>query len=193
MKAFQDFQGKAIVLPRDHVDTDQIIPARYLDVTSSSGLGKYLFSNWRYLKTGAENPEFILNQAESIGAEILVAGENFGCGSSREHAPWAIKDWGIRVVVSCSFADIFYNNCIKNGILPVEVSKAFYQELRQYSWLELSVSLKDQSISLSNGSCHNFAIDAFAKHCLQEGKDQLDFIFEYSDRISKFEEARLWN
>ncbi len=192
MKAFTEVQSKAIVLAVDDIDTDQIIPARFLKTIDKLGLGKSLFANWRYHEDGSENPDFALNQASMSGRSILVAGSNFGCGSSREHAPWALVAWGFRVIISTSFADIFRNNALKNGLLLVEVSESFHKELvsGESSDTEtvLRVNLEQQTLSCSETA--SFEIDAFSKKCLLEGMDQLSYLLSFEEEIENYENQR---
>src|SRR5215216_6945722 len=161
MEPIRTFSTKTVVLPIENVDTDQIIPARFLKVTSKNGIGVNLFADWRYDSAGTPKPDFILNRPEAAGAKILVAGDNFGCGSSREHAPWALYDFGFRAVVSTSIADIFRNNSLKNGLLPIVVSPALHRRLLDAPGTEVAVSLEEQTVSLPDGSKEKFPIDPF--------------------------------
>ena len=194
MPKFQKLTSHVVPLPFDNVDTDQIIPARFLKVIDKEGLGRHLFSDWRYQADGSPKPDFVLNEAQSQGAQVLLAGDNFGCGSSREHAPWALVAWGFRAVVAKSFADIFKNNALKNGLLPVEASPAVHQRLldavQKDPTAQLTVDLVAQELTLPDGSTHRFPVDSFAKHCLVEGTDELGYILSFSDRISEHEERR---
>ena len=178
------------LLERD-VDTDQIIPARFLKVTDKLGLGQHLFEDWRYLADGSPNPDFVLNQAQAQGAQILLAGANFGCGSSREHAAWALLGWGVRAVISTSFADIFRNNALKNGLLTVEVDQETVSALRDLvsdtPQAEVTIDLETQRVSFGNGRTVQFALDPFARHCLLEGVDQLGYLLSKEDEIRAFE------
>ena len=181
------------LLERD-VDTDQIIPARFLKVTDKLGLGQHLFEDWRFLADGSPNPGFVLNQAQALGAQILLAGDNFGCGSSREHAAWALLGWGVKAVISTSFADIFRNNAVKNGLLTVEVDQetlsALLDLVSDSPQAEVTIDLESQSVTFGSGRTVPFAIDAFARRCLMEGVDQLGYLLSKEGEI-KAHEARL--
>jgi len=194
MKSFTKLTSKIIPLSHTDVDTDQIIPARYLKVIDKSGLAEGLFDSWRRLEDGSPNPEFPLNQAEYQGAQILLAGDNFGCGSSREHAPWALMGWGISVVISTSFADIFRNNALKNGLLPIVVSEEIQESLfdlgQEAPTATIDIDLDAQRLTLPNGDMISFEIDTFSKTCLLEGIDQLGYLIKHEDQISAFEEMR---
>ncbi|HYM13879.1 MAG TPA: 3-isopropylmalate dehydratase small subunit [Bryobacterales bacterium] len=193
MEPITAFSAKLVPLPIDNVDTDQIIPARFLKTTDKTGLGKDLFHDWRYDAAGDLKPDFILNQPRAAGAGILLAGDNFGCGSSREHAPWALLGFGFRAVVSTSFADIFLNNCLKNGLLPIAVDAATHAELFQLAGkdpsAELTVDLAAQSLRLPSGRAVQFPIDAFSKRCLLAGVDQLGYLLEKTPQIEAYERA----
>jgi 3-isopropylmalate/(R)-2-methylmalate dehydratase small subunit len=191
MQPFQSFTSLLIPLRRENVDTDQIIPARYLKVTGKSGLADGLFSGWRYLPDGSPDPAFPLNQPHYQAAKILLAGDNFGCGSSREHAPWALTGWGIRAVISTSFADIFYNNALKNSLLPIVVNVETLQQLFQLSETggEVTVDLAAQALLLPAGAQVHFPIDPFSKTCLLEGVDQLGYLLNHEAQIAAFETA----
>ena len=186
----------SIVIPllRNDVDTDQIIPARYLKVTDKAGLAEGLFAGWRYRPDGNPDPEFPLNQARYQGAQILLAGDNFGCGSSREHAPWALAGWGIRVVISTSFADIFRNNALKNSLLPVMIDDQSHAQLvtaiEADPSLEVAVDLPSQTLSWPGGERASFPIDPFSKSCLLEGVDQLGYLLKLEDQIAAYEAGR---
>lgn len=191
MDKFETLTGVAAPLPLINVDTDMIIPKQFLKTIKRSGLGVNLFDELRYERDGAENPDFVLNQAPYRKAEILVAGDNFGCGSSREHAPWAIKDFGIRCVIAPSFADIFFNNCFKNGILPIALPQEkvdlLMAEAEKGSNARISVDLEAQEISTSEGEVIAFDIDPFKKHCLLNGLDDIGLTMEKSAAIDTFE------
>jgi 3-isopropylmalate/(R)-2-methylmalate dehydratase small subunit len=176
------FTGRIAPLLADDVDTDQIVPARYLKITGKAGLADALFADWR------RDPSFVLNRPEHAGAEILLAGENFGCGSSREHAPWALLAGGFRAVVARSFADIFRNNALKNGLLPIALDAAAHARLAD-SPTTLSVDLASQEVTLPDGSKASFAIDPFARHCLLEGIDQLGYLLDLDPEISRYEKS----
>ena len=187
MEPIRTFQTKTIVLPIENVDTDQIIPARFLKVTSKIGIGANLFADWRYDAEGKPRPEFILNRPEANGAAVLVAGDNFGCGSSREHAPWALYDYGFRAIVSTSIADIFKSNSLKNGLLPIVVDKAVHAKLLATPGTAVTVSLEDQTLALADGTTIEFPIDPFARYCLMNGQDELDFLLAQKEAIARFE------
>ncbi|HEY4185239.1 MAG TPA: 3-isopropylmalate dehydratase small subunit [Polyangia bacterium] len=187
MEPIRTFQSKTVVLPIENVDTDQIIPARFLKVTSKIGIGAHLFADWRYDAEGKEKPDFILNRPEAKGAAVLVAGDNFGCGSSREHAPWALYDYGFRAIISTSIADIFMSNSLKNGLLPIVVDKAVHAKLLGAPGMAVTVSLEAQTLTLADGTSVKFAIDPFARYCLLNGQDELDFLLAQQDEIARFE------
>jgi 3-isopropylmalate/(R)-2-methylmalate dehydratase small subunit len=191
MQAIRRVNSHLIPLLERDVDTDQIIPARFLKVTDKLGLGQHLFEDWRYLADGSPNPDFVLNQAQAQGAQILLAGANFGCGSSREHAAWALLGWGVRAVISTSFADIFRNNALKNGLLTVEVDQETLSALRDLvsdtPQAEVTIDLETQRVSFGNGRTVQFALDPFARHCLLEGVDQLGYLLSKEDEIRAFE------
>jgi 3-isopropylmalate/(R)-2-methylmalate dehydratase small subunit len=194
MQKFDKLTGVAVPLDILNIDTDMIIPKQFLKTIKRSGLGKNLFDEMRYARDGSELPGFVLNKAPYRQAEILVAGDNFGCGSSREHAPWALLDFGIRCVISTSFADIFYNNCFKNGILPIVVSAderdALLADAADIENPELSIDLVSQTIRRPNGVTISFEVDAFRKKCLLEGLDDIGLTMEKSSAIDSFEAAR---
>ncbi len=191
MEPFTTLSARVVTIPTDHIDTDQIIPARFLKTISKSGLGKNLFSDWRYDEEGQPNPEFPLNWTANRGAQILLAGDNFGCGSSREHAPWALADYGIRAVISTSFADIFRNNALKNGLLPVVVDDETHEQLLSLAaeepGLELAIDLETQLLILPDGRRIPFPIDTFNKVCLLEGLDPLGYLLKNDPAIEAFE------
>jgi len=193
MASFTTLRSHAVLLSAENVDTDQIIPARFLKTLDKNGLGNQLFFDWRYLADGTDNPSFALNKPEAAGAAILLAGDNFGCGSSREHAPWALMGWGIRAVISTSFADIFKGNCLKNGLLPIQVDAATHAKLVEAVQAnpksELSVNLEARELTWSDGAKVQFPIDAFAQHCLLNGIDQLGYILSFNDQITSYEAA----
>lgn len=194
MQKFDKLSGVAAPLNILNIDTDMIIPKQFLKTIKRSGLGVNLFSEMRYTDDGGENPDFVLNKPAYRNAEILVAGDNFGCGSSREHAPWALLDFGIRCVISTSFADIFYNNCFKNGILPIRVSAderdALLADAADTENPELTIDLAGQTISRPNGVAISFDIDPFRKQCLLDGLDDIGLTMEKETSISTFEECR---
>ena len=190
MDPFKTLTSKTVVLPVENVDTDQIIPARFLKATSKAGLGSKLFADWRFDAEGKPKGDFVLNRPEAAGAAILVAGDNFGCGSSREHAPWALVDYGIRAVVSTSIADIFRNNSLKNGLVPVVVDKAAHAKLLAAPGASLTISVEDKTLTLPDGSRASFPIDPFARYCLLNGVDELDFLLSKEVAITAFEAGR---
>jgi 3-isopropylmalate/(R)-2-methylmalate dehydratase small subunit len=192
MQAFSKLSSHTVVMAATDVDTDQIIPARFLTTTTRDGLGSKLFFDWRFNAEGEENPDFVLNTAAADGCEILVAGRNFGCGSSREHAPWALLDYGIRAVVSTEIADIFRSNSLKNGLLPIVVDEASHALLLDNPGSAVTVDIATSTISLPDGSTTNYPIDEFARHCLLEGVDQLGFLQKHTSDIQLFEETRSW-
>tara|TARA_B000000609_G_C24174854_1_gene353072 strand:+ start:1820 stop:2425 length:606 start_codon:yes stop_codon:yes gene_type:complete len=192
MEKFKNLTAVAASLPEINIDTDKIIPKQYLKTIERTGLGKGLFSELRYNDDGTENKNFVLNKPQYKNAKILVAGDNFGCGSSREHAPWALLDYGIKVVISTSFADIFYNNCFKNGMLPIildekEVSMLM-EETERGSNATLTVDLENQEITRSDGDKINFKIDKFLKHCLLNGLDDIALTLEKNKDIESYEQ-----
>jgi len=191
MEKFTPFTSKAVLLPVNDIDTDQIIPARFLKTTTKAGLGEPLFADWRYNSDGSPKPGFPLNNPELRDAQILVAGDNFGCGSSREHAPWALVDYGFRAVVATSFADIFRNNSLKNGLLPVAVDRnnysALLESLSQNPTARLAVDLEKQQLSLPDGSSTQFSISSFARTCLLNGVDELGYLLSFEAQISAYE------
>ena len=191
MDKFDKLSGVAAPMPLVNIDTDMIIPKQFLKTIKRSGLGKNLFDEMRFDSEGKEVPDFVLNKPAYRNAEIIVAGENFGCGSSREHAPWALLDFGIRCVVSTSFADIFYNNCFKNGILPIALPKEQVDQLMEDAErgqnARITVDLENQTISASDGTTFAFEIDPFKKHCLLNGLDDIGLTMEKSASIDDFE------
>ncbi|WP_121629476.1 3-isopropylmalate dehydratase small subunit [Tropicibacter alexandrii] len=200
MEKFEKLAGIAAPMPLVNIDTDMIIPKVFLKTIKRSGLGVNLFDEMRYDRQGNEIPDFVLNQPQYRDAEILVAGDNFGCGSSREHAPWALKDFGIKSVISTSFADIFYNNCFKNGILPIvlpqEAVDVLMKDAEKGSNARMIVDLENQTVSTSEGESFAFEIDPFKKHCLMEGLDDIGLSLEKAPAIDAFEaqasQARPW-
>jgi 3-isopropylmalate/(R)-2-methylmalate dehydratase small subunit len=191
MDKFTTMTGIAAPMPLVNIDTDMIIPKQFLKTIARTGLGKNLFDEMRYTQDGAEIPDFVLNQPAYRKTEILVAGDNFGCGSSREHAPWALLDFGIRCVISTSFADIFYNNCFKNGILPIvmpaEVVEALMADARKGANARMTVDLPAQTVTTSDGQVFGFEIDPFRKHCLLNGLDDIGLTLEKAAAIDTFE------
>ena len=192
MKSFINFESRLVPLPNNNIDTDQIIPARFLKTTSKEGLDKQLFCDWRYDEQGNPKPDFILNQPRAKGAEVLLAGDNFGCGSSREHAPWALTQFGFRAVISTSFADIFKQNSLKNSLLPIVVSTEVHAELFALPEdAKVSVDLAAQTLTLPSGRAVVFPVDEFSKHCMLNGVDELGYIQQQESAIAAFEAARL--
>jgi 3-isopropylmalate/(R)-2-methylmalate dehydratase small subunit len=187
----EKIQSKIAVLPIDNIDTDQIIPARYLKSISKEGLGEGLFRDWRRNADGTPKPDFVLNQPQAQGVEILVTGDNFGCGSSREHAPWALVQNGIRAVISTSFADIFKGNALKNQLLPVVVPADAHAELLKSPWATVKIDLAAQTVALPSGRVVEFPIDAFSKTCLVEGVDELGYMLQQEPAIAAFEAKRI--
>jgi len=194
MDPFTTLTGRLVALPKDHIDTDQIIPARFLKTISKVGLGQNLFADWRYDEAGRPIADFPLNLPANRGARILLAGDNFGCGSSREHAPWALTDYGFRAIISTSFADIFRNNALKNGLLPLIVDDDTHEQLlslaREDPEMEITIDLDTQSLLLPDGRRVTFPIDAFSKVCLLEGVDQLGYLLRQTPAIEAYEAGR---
>lgn len=190
MSPFQ-FRSQVAVLLRDSIDTDQIIPARFLTTTTKAGLGKLLFNDWRYEADGTPKSDFVLERVDPETTKVLLAGEDFGCGSSREHAPWALVDWGLRAVIARSFADIFRNNALKNGLLPIalgaEPHAALARDLERDPSAEVVISLQSQELTLPDGSTIAFEVDPFAKHLLLEGHDELDFLRTFTEATERYE------
>lgn len=193
MEPLKPFVGKVAAVPVENIDTDQIIPARFLKTTSAKGLGESLFSDWRYAPDGSPLPDFALNKPEAQGAAVLVAGHNFGCGSSREHAVWALTGYGFKAVISTYFADIFRNNALKNGLLPIQVDPQTHQQLislvAEDPNTTVKVDLEAQTVTLPDGRAVSFPIDGFARRCLLDGVDQLGYILNQDEGISAFEKA----
>jgi len=193
MAHFTTLTSRIVPLPVNDIDTDQIIPARFLKATDKAGMGGNLFADWRYNADGSPKPDFVLNKPEWAGAQILLAGDNFGCGSSREHAPWALTGFGFRAVISTSFADIFRNNALKNGLLPIIVDQKthaiLFEIAEEAPRAELTVELATQTLSYPGGSV-TFPIDPFSKACLLEGVDELGYIMSFEKEISAFEADR---
>ena len=190
MKKIKTFSAKTVNLPNEDIDTDQIIPARFLTRQTIDGIGECLFADWRFDKSGKPNENFILNQAESANAGILVAGNNFGCGSSREHAAWSLLDYGFKAVVSSSFADIFQNNSLKNGLITIVVDLETHEWLMEHPATELIVDLENTEIILESGKTVSFPIDSFARYCLLNGVDQLGYILSRESEINAYENQK---
>jgi 3-isopropylmalate/(R)-2-methylmalate dehydratase small subunit len=189
MQPLKSVRSKTVVLPFTNVDTDQIIPARFLTTTTKAGLGRELFSDWRYRADRTPDPDFILNRPEARGCEVLVAGRNFGCGSSREHAPWALLDYGIRAVISTEIADIFRGNALKNGLLPVTVDETTAAWLLANPGAAVTIDLQTTRLELPTGASIEFPIEAFARHCLLHGIDELGYLRGKTPEIERFEAA----
>ena len=188
MSAFAALTSRRVVLRQSNIDTDQIIPARFLSTTERAGLGKHAFNDWRWQADGSPNPEFAFNQSHNAGRQILLAGANFGCGSSREHAPWALTDLGLRAIVSSEIADIFRNNSLKNGLLPIVLDEAIVQSLMQRPDDELTVDIEARELRTPAGDVHPFPLDAFARTCLMEGVDELGYLLLRDPQIKQYEE-----
>ena len=189
MPAVTQIRSRTVVLPAANIDTDQIIPARFLTATSKAGFGKHLFADWRYDGDGNPKPDFALNKPEAKGAAILVAGRNLGCGSSREHAPWALQDFGFAAVISTEFADIFRTNCLKNGLLPVLVDEKTHAWLLANPNVELNIDVASTTLTLPDGTAVKFPLEGFAKYCLLNGVDELGFLLSKGDSIAAYESA----
>jgi|TARA_B110000977_G_scaffold1_4_gene30 3-isopropylmalate/(R)-2-methylmalate dehydratase small subunit len=195
MEKFTNVSGVAAPMPLVNIDTDMIIPKQFLKTIKRSGLGVNLFDEMRYNLDGSEISNFVLNKPAYRNAEIIVAGENFGCGSSREHAPWALKDFGISVVISESYADIFYSNCFKNGILPIMLPKeaidVLMEDASKGENARISVDLENQTVSATDGTEYIFEVDAFKKHCLMNGLDDIGLTFQKIDAVDAYEKAQI--
>lgn len=193
MEPFTQLASRLVVLPLDNIDTDQIIPARFLKTTDKVGLGDNLFADWRYDAAGNPKPDFVLNRPDARGCQVLLAGDNFGCGSSREHAPWALLGFGFRAVISTSFADIFRNNALKNGLLPVAVDAAVHRRLLELTAADpaaqVTVDLATRTLTLPDGTTTTFAIDPFAQTCLLQGVDELGYLLQYEQQIAAYEQS----
>jgi 3-isopropylmalate/(R)-2-methylmalate dehydratase small subunit len=187
MEPIRQIVSRTVVLPYTNIDTDQIIPARFLRTTTREGLGKELFSDWRYEANGAMKTDFPLNRPEAAGCKVLVGGRNFGCGSSREHAPWALLDYGFRAVISSEIADIFRTNSLKNGLLPIVVDEATHQWLLANPGAQIAIDLDTTTLRLPGASVVNFPIERFARHCLLNGVDELGFLLSRQPQIASFE------
>ena len=194
MKKFTRFESRVLPFPIDNIDTDQIIPARFLKTITKEGLDKQLFNDWRYDADGNPKPDFILNQPQAQGVEVLLSGDNFGCGSSREHAPWALTQFGFRAVISTSFADIFKGNSLKNSLLPIvvpaDIHAALFQAVTADPNVKVTVDLASQTLTLPDGKQIQFAVDEFSKQCLLEGVDELGYILKQESAIAAFEAQR---
>jgi 3-isopropylmalate/(R)-2-methylmalate dehydratase small subunit len=188
MKPITRLHSRTAVLPDENIDTDRIIPARFLTTTERAGLGKLCFNDWRYQADGSDNPAFPLNQPQAQGCSILVAGRNFGCGSSREHAPWALLDYGIRAVLCSEIADIFRNNALKNGLLAIVLDAAEHRWLLEHPGIELTIDVREQYIALPDGGRIHFQLEPFARHCLLHGVDQLGYLVQHAEAITAYEQ-----
>ena len=192
MEPIRTLVSRTVVLRERNIDTDQIIPARFLTTTERKGLGKHAFNDWRAMPDGSPNPEFPFNRAESAGAHIIVAGRNFGCGSSREHAPWALLDLGVLAVISSEIADIFRSNALKNGLLPIVLDEAIVDELLDQPGIELRIDVAARSVTLPDGRSFRFPLDTFAQTCLLEGVDQLGYLLKQTDAIAAYEQSHFF-
>lgn len=190
MEPITVIESRSVVLPVSNIDTDQIIPARFLTTTTRAGLGRHAFNDWRYDQAGQPRTDFILNQSPASGCTILVAGRNFGCGSSREHAPWALLDFGLKAVISTEIADIFRSNALKNGLLPVVVDADTHDWLLQHPGAQLKIDLTTRQLHLPDGRKCEFPIEQFARYCLMNGVDELGFLLQQREHINHFEQAR---
>jgi 3-isopropylmalate/(R)-2-methylmalate dehydratase small subunit len=192
---FQNLEGRMVALAQRNIDTDQIIPARFLKTISKEGLGDNLFCDWRYDSAGKPRPDFILNQPQAKGAQVLLAGDNFGCGSSREHAPWALMQFGFRALISTSFADIFRANSLKNGLLPVivptDVHAALFEAVARNPDAKVRIDLPNQTLTTPDGRKVEFPVDSFAKHCMLEGVDEIGYTLQHASEIAAFEGRRV--
>jgi 3-isopropylmalate/(R)-2-methylmalate dehydratase small subunit len=191
MQPIRHISSRTVVLPSTNIDTDQIIPARFLRTTTRDGLGRQLFADWRYDADGSLKPEFALNRPDAAGCAVLVAGRNFGCGSSREHAPWALLDYGFRAVISTEIADIFRSNSLKNGLLPVQVDEATGQWLLDHPGIALSIDIESRTLLLPDGRAVEFPLEGFARYCLLNGVDELGFLLARGEQISAYERGAL--
>jgi 3-isopropylmalate/(R)-2-methylmalate dehydratase small subunit len=189
MPAVKHIRSRTVVMPTSNIDTDQIIPARFLTSTSKAGFGKHLFADWRYDAAGNEKPDFVLNQPEARGAAVLVAGRNIGCGSSREHAPWALLDFGFQAVVSTEFADIFRTNSLKNGLVPVLVDEQTHAWLLANTGVEVSIDVDSCELQLPDGTTVHFPLEGFARYCLLNGIDELGYLLAQAPAIGVYERS----
>ena len=191
MNPLRTLTTRVVALPNENIDTDQIIPARFLKAIDKAGMGKNLFTDWRYDAAGNPRPDFVLNQPRAQGAQILLAGDNFGCGSSREHAVWALTGFGFRAVISTSFADIFRNNALKNGLLPIVVDKTTHRDLfdlaAEIPDVELKIDVAAQTVTMPGGRVAHFPLDPFSRTCLLEGVDELGYLLAREDAIARYE------
>jgi 3-isopropylmalate/(R)-2-methylmalate dehydratase small subunit len=190
MEPITVIRSRTVVMPSSNIDTDQIIPARFLTTTVREGLGSALFADWRYDASGAPRPDFVLNRPEAHGCQVLVAGRNIGCGSSREHAPWALLDYGFRAVISTEIADIFRNNSLKNGLLPVVVDESTHRWLLDHPGADVEIDLTTCTLRYDGGREARFPVDAFARYCLMNGVDELGFLLSQASAIEQYERVR---
>jgi 3-isopropylmalate/(R)-2-methylmalate dehydratase small subunit len=187
MEPIRIIESRTVVIPRENIDTDQIIPGRFLKVTDKKGLGAALFSDWRYDADGKPRADFVLNTPAGQGCTVLIAGDNFGCGSSREHAPWALADYGIKAVISTRVADIFRSNALKNGILPIAIEPVAHAKLLAAPGFQIRIDLEAQSVTLPDGGTAKFAIESFSRYCLLNGVDELGYLLKQDAAIAAFE------
>ena len=192
MQSVKTIRSRTVVMPTTDIDTDQIIPARFLTTTSREGLGQFLFNDLRRHADGRDKPEFELNSPAARGCHVLVAGNNFGCGSSREHAPWALLDYGLRAVISTEIADIFRNNALKNGFIPVVVDRKTHDHLLANPGIDVAIDIEQKTLTIGNDLVVEFPIDGFSRYCLLNGIDQLGYIRQQAPAIERFEENRRW-
>ena len=192
MEALRHLVSRTVVLPQTDIDTDQIIPARGLTTTTREGLGRHLFHDWRYRPDGSPAPDFALNRPEAADCRVLVAGHNFGCGSSREHAPWALLDHGFRAVISTEIADIFRSNALKNGLLPIVIEEQAHRWLLEHPGAEVAIDVAACTLTLPTGARIEWPLDAFGRYCLLEGIEPLGFLRQHADAIAAFERSRPW-
>lgn len=192
MTAIKTLRSRTVVLPSTNIDTDQIMPARFLTTTTREGLGAHLFADWRYDAAGAPNPDFVLNRPEAKGCQVLVAGRNIGCGSSREHAPWGLVDYGFRAVISTEIADIFRNNSLKNGLLPIVVDDTTHQWLMANPGATVRIDLETTTLTLPTGVQVKFPIEGFARTCLMNGVDELGYLLQQAPAIERYEATRVF-
>ena len=190
MDPIRTLRSRTVVLPVSDIDTDQIIPARFLTTTTREGLGRHLFADWRYGSDGSPRPDFALNQPAAAGCTVLVAGHNFGCGSSREHAPWALTDFGLRAVISTQFADIFRSNALKNGLLPVLLEQDAHRWLLEHPGADVTIDLESTTLTLPTGAAMRFPLEPFARYCLTNGVDELGFLLGRAAQIDSYESQR---
>ena len=190
MDPIRTLRSRTVVLPVSDIDTDQIIPARFLTTTTREGLGRHLFADWRYGSDGSPRPDFALNQPAAAGCTVLVAGHNFGCGSSREHAPWALTDFGLRAVISTQFADIFRSNALKNGLLPVLLEQDAHRWLLEHPGADVTIDLESTTLTLPTGAAVHFPLEPFARYCLTNGVDELGFLLGRAAQIDSYESQR---